>query len=281
MVFMTDRELKQRIKQAFLVPEPERKQEFFTRMDGQRLADGTVQRNLTQPGVYSVFENAVHHGEKTLVMSRRAFYLTQLGYIRKRIWLLSALLMVLAVGTACTVEKLPLGIGRGKELLCCVSAVVPLLAVLVIVEVNRSFTYGMNELEMSTRHNLLEVYLARGIFMGIGNFLWMLLALLLLVRESQELLIMLGIYLMVPYLFTTILALEIARYSRKGSGTVYCVAAACMVSAGCFFIQGQGSINLYEDRYRMLWIAGFLILLYLTGKKLAEIKSTWEEQLCS
>lgn len=152
---MTDRELKQCIKRAFPVPEPEHRQEFLA-----------------------------HHGGTQFVMSRRAFYLTQLGYIRKRIWLLSGLLMVLAVRMAYFIGNRSLEMGREKALLCCISAVVPLLAVLVIAEVNRSFTCGMNELEMSTRHNLLEVYLARGIFMGVGNFLWMCLALLLLVRET-------------------------------------------------------------------------------------------------
>lgn len=270
-MFMTDRKLKQRIKQAFPVPEPEHKQEFFADLNGQRTVDDTVRRN----------RDAAYCGKYVSAMSRRAFYLTQLGYIRKRIWFFAALLMALAVGMAYSLENLPLGIGRGKELLCGVSAVVPLLAVLVIVEVSRSSTCGMDELEMSTRHNLLEVYLARMLFLGVGNFLWMFFALFLLVRESQELMFMLGIYLMVPYLLTTILALEVVRYSRKESKTVYCVAAACMVSAGCFLIQSQGSVNIYGDRYQVLWIVGFLILLYLTGKKLAAIKYIGEEQLCS
>lgn len=268
---MTDRELKQCIKQTFPVPEPEHKQKFFADLNGQRIPDGAVVRN----------RDAAYYREQASGMSRRAFYLTQLGYIRKRIWLFAGLLMALAVGMAYSLENLPLGIGRGKELLCSVSAVVPLLAVLVIVEVNRSFACGMDELEMSTRHNLLEVYLARMLFLGVGNFLWMFFALLLLVRESRELMLMLGIYLMVPYLLTTVLALEVVRCSRKESKTVYCVAAACMVSAVCFLIQNQGSINIYEDRYQRLWIVGFLILLYLTGKKLTAIKYIGEEQLCS
>lgn len=268
---MRDRELKQHIKQAFPVPEPQNKRKFFADLAGQRPADDTVGGK----------RDAVYSGGCISGMSRGTFYLTQLGYIRKRIWLFSGLLMALAVMMERGMEELFFEIEREKTLLCGVSAVVPLLAVLVIAEVNRSFTCGMNELEMSTRHNLLEVYLARMLFMGAGNFLWMFLAWILLVRESRELVIMLGIYLMVPYLLATILALEVVRYSRKGGGTVYCVAAACGVSAGSFFIQSQRSVNIYEDRYQVLWIAGFLLLLYLTGKKLASIKEIWEEQLCS
>ncbi len=270
---MTDRELKQRIKQAFPSPEgePERKQEFFISLKEQSPVYGAAQTNKseTQLGAYAA------------VMTRREFYLTQLGYIRKRIWLFSGLLMALAVGMAYSIGHLSLEIGRGRTLLCCVSSIVPILAVLVSVEVNRSFTCGMNELEMSTKHNLLEVYLARGIFLGTGNFLWMFLALLLLMRESEEFLLMLGIYLLVPYLFTMILALEIVRHSRAGNGTMYCVAAACIISAASFLIQRQDRIHIYEDRYRVLWILGFLLLLYLAGKQMVNIKHIWEEQLCS
>lgn len=257
---MTDRELKQRIKNAFPIPKAERKEEFLAKLG-------------SRPGEQMIF------CEKVPAMSRRRFYLTQFGYIRKRIWVLSALLLAAAVEMAYFFRLVRPDFGIGKELLWSVSAVVPLLAVLVVVEMNRSFCSGMNELEMSTRHNLTEIYLARMVFLGAGNFLWILLALFLFVRESQDFIFMLIIYLMVPYLLTTVLSLEISAHSRRESVMISSVGAACTVSA--FYSILCGIVNIYDARYQSLWAVSFMVLLYLTGKKLVGMKAIWEEQLCS
>lgn len=257
---MTDRELKQRIKSAFPIPKAERKEEFLAKL-GSRQGERT------------------RFWGKAPAMSRRRFYLTQFGYIRKRIWLLSALLLAAAVEMTNFFRLVRPDIDIGKGILWSVSAVVPLLAVLVVVEMNRSFCCGMNELEMSTRHNLTEIYLARMVFLGAGNFLWMLLALFLFARESQEVVFMLIVYLMVPYLLATVLSLEISAHSRRETVLMSSVAVACAVSASYGIL--CGIVDIYDARYQSFWTAGFLVLLYLTGKKMVGMKTIWEEQLCS
>lgn len=257
---MTDRELKRKIKNAFPVPEAEHKREFFAQISKRQMEHASSGGNIG-------------------AMGRRKFYLTQLGYIRKRVWLLSALLLCAALGMDYSVRLLIPEMEVENGLLWCASAVIPLLAVLVVVEVNRSFFYGMQELEMSTRHNLAEIYLARMAFLGAGNFLWILLVLSLFARESRNLLFMEVLYLMVPYLLTIVLALEISRHSRREAVMLSCVTAACVVSAS--YILLFNIVNIYEERYQSLWVLCFLVLLYLYRKKMVGMKTIGEDMLCS
>ncbi len=136
--------LRQELKNVFDAPQPLHKRAFL--------------RTLEQPKI-----------------SIPAFILTQFGYIRRWVWIVSALVFVLsATGAA----------GLSQDTVWVASALMPLLALTVVSESGRSQNYEMAELEMATRFSLRSVVLARLGILGMENLI--VLSLLLPVDTARQ-----------------------------------------------------------------------------------------------
>lgn len=123
--------LRQELKNVFDAPQPLHKRAFL--------------RTLEQPKI-----------------SILAFVLTQLGYIRRWVWIISALVFVLSAAGAA---------GLPSDTVWVASALMPLLALTVVSESGRSQNYEMAELEMATRFSLRSVVLARLGILGMENLI--------------------------------------------------------------------------------------------------------------
>ena len=170
-------------------------------------------------------------------------------------------------------------IGKNPAMLWYVSAVMPLLALLMSVEVNRSYAYGMDELEMSTRYNLKEVLLARLTFLGVEDLGLILISLPFVGSTCRYNLFLIGVYLLVPYLLTSIATLEISYHLKSRNTLAYCVATALMVSVTYMLMSGQW--DLYAMKYSMYWV---MLVCFFVGFAIYEIKMLQrkvEEKLCS
>lgn len=105
------------------------------------------------------------------------FLFRQLFYIRKRVWVLSA--MIVLIGWAAAfLSPLPIHWPTESEKVWIVSAILPFLALLTATEIYRSSLNRMAELEISCRFSLSQIIVARTTLLGGGNFI--ILALLLL-----------------------------------------------------------------------------------------------------
>lgn len=111
------------VKNAFAVPIPEEKQKFLGQLNYPK-------------------------------ESRAEFLVTQAGYIRKRFWILSFILIITII---IVLRLYPVTL----EAVGIISAVLPLLTILSIVEIQRSRSCNMAEIEMSCKHNLVEAVLIR------------------------------------------------------------------------------------------------------------------------
>ena len=238
---------KKELKKAFIAPEPRERESFLVRL-----------RPRT---------------------SRRQFYLTQLGYIRKRTWIISFLLMVGALVCGYRLEQAGGNMGRNPTLLGCVSAVMPLLALIMSMEVSRSYTYGMDELEISTKYNLNEVLLARMTFLGIEDLALIIISLPFVSHTSRHTLVLTAIYLLVPYLMTSIATLEISYYLKNRNTLFYCMAIALMVSASYILLSGLW--DLYAIKYSVYWVLLFCSLIGFAIYEVKMLGRKMEEKLCS
>ncbi len=138
--------MKRLLKECFEAPEPKKKREFIA--------------SLPSPDV-SIMD----------------FLLSQAAYIPKWIWSLSALIFVVAL------------VGAGylkKDMLWCVSACMPLLALAPVTESGRSQRWNMAELEMSSRFSLKSVLLARLGILGLADLLLFFLLLPLDLDERRQ-----------------------------------------------------------------------------------------------
>lgn len=223
--------MKNALKDAFEAPTPTGKRAFL--------------KDLPQPGI-----------------SHLSFMLIQAAYIRRWVWALSILLFI---------SILSVTLFTSENTQWMLSAMIPFVALSAVAENARSQAYGMAELEMASRFSLKSVIMARMAILGLCHFC--LLALLiplgaLHVTEgiSGKLAVMAqsGIYILVPYLLTTVCGLWIVRKIHSREAIYGCTAVAVLVSAADIALRSTASA-LYQRAYFHRWVMALGILVLLTA----------------
>ena len=189
--------------------------------------------------------NGTGSGSESLSLG--GFLAAQAGYIRKWNWALAAAIFLLAL----VVTR-----AWGSFSVWVLSSCVPLLALSTVSEGSRSVRFGMDELEQSALFSLKTVVLARLGILGIGNLVLVGLALPLLVGlgaggdsgagESGGRMmagmaggtgadmgfVSAALCLLLPYLLTTFLGLQISRRLRGPEGGWLCGALTALICVG-------------------------------------------------
>ncbi len=217
------------LKQAFEPPEPERKRSFLRTLPRGRI-------------------------------SSFSFMAAQAGYIRKWVWALSFLLLGAAFAGAVCMKK---------ETLWLVSGMLPFAAMAAVTENFRSLIYGMGELEMASRFSFRSVVLARMGILGAGHISLFVILIPVICFFSTYTLLQTGVYLLVPYLLTTVSCLWITRKIGSRDAMYACTGAAICVSGLTFFIRMMMA-SLLQIQYLSGWIGVLAILAALSlreGKK--------------
>lgn len=231
-----NKRLKNALKTGFEAPAPQRKNVFLNSIEKQSV---------------SCFE----------------FVVSQTAYIRKWVWVLSALMFVVAFIVAKYMNQ---------DTLWCISALMPLLALSVITESSRSETYGMAEFELSARFSLKSVVLARLGILGIANLILMGMLVPLAFLNSNVTLLQTGVYMLCPYLLTVALGLWAARKIHGKEAVYFCTAIAISVSLAESLLYHLLPA-FYAGHSFIFWIAASLILTAGTANQCSQtIKQTEE-----
>lgn len=214
---------RQALQKAFAAPPPERKQQFL--------------RTLPQP-----------------MIGYHTFVLLQAAYMRKWVWLTSVFLLAAAyIGS----------IWVGQNTIWMVSALFPLAAVTAVTENIRSDIYGMAELEMASRFCYKSILLARMMILGILHTILFCFLIPICWKNGNITLMQTGVYLLVPYLLTTVLSLYTTRRLHGRETGYICMAEAVFVSGSHLFFR-----NLFDSfflpKYANNWIIAGIILLAFT-----------------
>lgn len=231
-----NKELKNALKESFEAPAPTRKQEFL--------------RSIQKPSI-NIFQ----------------FIGIQTAYIRKWIWGLSVLIYTSALIGAEYLER---------DMLCCISAFMPLLALSVLTESGRSEIYGMAEFELSTRFSLKSVVLARLGILGVANLALFCLLVPFAYMNNGASILQTGVYMACPYLLTTFAGLWAVRKVHGKEATYLCAGIAIAVSIGNLFVY-QSFPTIYAGQEFIWWIVALLLLgIGTTNQCYQMIKKTEE-----
>lgn len=195
----------------------------------------------------------------------------QVGYIHKSVWALSLLLVIGALVWGEHFHG-----GGSYDVLWCMSGVMPLLAVLVVTETFRSGIYGMAELEMTARHNLPQILLIRMGAIGGAEFFLTVLGIPFVVRQGTLGVFRTAVYLMVPWLCTCVLTLQIEKYV-KGRETVWYCAACGFFLWGAGIMSGEIREMIYANGKFYLWIMAFCVFAAFFAKQIWQIRHRTEE----
>ena len=149
------------------------------------------------------------------------FVFSQIGYIRKKVWIISGIILFGAVGMVCMVPE------SSMELVWITSALVPFLAAATTEEVHRSNIFGMFEIEAGCRFALPQITGARMIITGICNFIVIAVITVISGIFSPFGVARSALYILTPYV--SVCGISLAVFDRaKGEDSVYLSAAAAL-----------------------------------------------------
>lgn len=192
------------------------------------------------------------------------FLLSQIGYIRKTVWVASFLLYLTAIFLSTYLDY------NSIKLLWPVSALLPYLALITITETARSAVYGLSELEMTTRYNLRGVLMSRMAVIGTGNIIFLLMMIPVLGYKINLNLFHIGIYLLVPYLLTSFLSFWLVNKVRTKDFSYYCVGISVVISC-CELFLSQLCAFIYSQQYFILWLLTSFVLTILLVKEIKKL----------
>ena len=233
---------------AFSAPTPQRKAEFLEYLKKENVYRENTQRQDAQ---------AAKPPKASIGIV--TFMLSQITYIRKRVYLVSLLILALAVIAANY---------AGTDSVGAVAAMMPFIALCMVTESARSETYGMAELEMASRFSIKTIMLARFGTIGFVHMILLCILIPVVVRSALISFIHAGIYLLVPYLAASVLECTAVRRFRGKEAISVCMAISVMVSVINTILRGL-LLELFGSRQFLVWIG---LAIYLAGRTVVEYR---------
>ena len=178
------------------------------------------------------------------------FFLTQIGYIRKGFWICSILIMTVILIIANSFEISTMTIGT-------LSALLPFLTLIGIVEIQKNISYNMAEIEMSCKHNISEVSLIRITAIGTFHFV-ILVAILLFIGNNRYNILNICLYLITPFLVTNYLSLAVINHIKTRETLYVCGGVVGLVSILTIIISSSKHL-IYTSTYTPIWIVTVII----------------------
>ena len=201
------------------------------------------------------------------VISGRTFVLSQIKYTSKYMWGISLTTFLLTILGSDFFEQ---------DMIWTVSALIPFLALSFVAETSRSQTYGMQELEMTTRFSFRSLILAR---MGIsGAFHLCLLIVLIAISALCQItsVFQTGLYLLVSYLSTAFFGLWIIRKFSSPETLYACTGIAAGISCLGIFTRTLFPF-FYTLQYTSVWlIIGLTMCILVITELWKNMKQTEE-----
>ena len=197
--------------------------------------------------------------------SRYDFLLAQIGYIRKRVWIVTLLAVVPALILLWSqVTENALGF------VWVVSSLFPFAALVGMTEIARSVSHNMAELETSCKYSFSSVVLARLGILGCANMIVFVIIIMSFRLAGNIGVLRLGVYLLVPFLLTCSLSLFVFNRLQARESIYICGGIACGVSILNAFLSNSYQI-VFSGEFMMLWMIAFIVLLIYTASEMIKL----------
>ncbi|MFI3325199.1 MAG: hypothetical protein R3Y35_03390 [Clostridia bacterium] len=183
-----DKKLKNAIKQNFDAGTPQRKEEFLSKLNFPKLSFGEV-------------------------------FLNQIHYISKSFWLCS----IVVLAFVCYISA----IADPKEIEL-LSSFVPLIALVSVIELHKSSSYNMEELEQTFKHNLAQTTVMKLAIVGVVSLF--VLSIAMIFTQINVLSIL------VPYLAVSFISLFITNIVKGVAGVYACIGGTSLIIAANYYV---------------------------------------------
>lgn len=232
--------VKTELENLYSPPEPERKEEFL--------------QSLSYPQ-----------------SSFLEFLRVQFFYIGKLVW--AGYIVLFFAGVFLGKFLMEKGFSRGMLAAFC--AVLPFAAALLASEVSKSVRFGMQELEMSARHRLEQVIVARLFLLSGAATLLIIGGCIFISRNSAAGMIPCLFYLTVPLLFNSVSSLWICRQIPSLELRDVSLGMGVMM-AGVHIFAMERMDWMYEEAYLVFWMGMSLILAVILARQMKQYRKNLE-----
>ena len=215
--------VREQIRNGFTTPPPEKKDEFIRNIRGMK-----DQRDIKGFQV---------------VMS-------QIAYIRKPVWIIT--LIVLLAG----VLKLH---SEEYQTITLVSALMPFVSGIAVLESFRSRIYKMNEMEGVTIFSIRGIMLARITAIGISHLILLIVMTIVVGGENGYGYMLTGAFLVIPYLLSAVISMEAERSFIGRRSSLLCIGISGIISILVFLVHSRPVI--YTETFSPFWICLAAILI--------------------
>ncbi len=152
------------------------------------------------------------------------FVFSQIGYIRKRMWAISAAVVLAGICATCIIPD------RSAQVLWVISSLAPFLAVFTSAEISRSSVFGMSEIEAGCRFSLPQLAGARMLILGLCNFAVISAGTVISGIFSPYGIALSALYILTPYVCVCGISLAVFRKTRGQDGVYISGGLALAVS---------------------------------------------------
>lgn len=194
--------------------------------------------------------------------------LSQVGFIRKRVWLSFFICIIFAYFYTNYME-IPIKIITG------LSALLPLFSLITISEIYKSTAYNMDEMELACKYDLSKIALMRLSILGIVSFI-ILVTLVILAGKSDFGAVRNLIYLGVPYLVSTNISLAVIE-KIKSKETIYVCSAVSGIMSIFMIMANSRYTFIYNTDFIMIWGITLIAMIGLMIISLIRFKNSQEE----
>lgn len=198
----------------------------------------------------------------------REVLFSQIGFIRKRVWLFSAL-------GVCLAYFYTNAINIPENKVAVVSAILPLFSLCIITEIYRSAAFNMAETELACKYNLQKITLMRLGILGTISLI-VLVLFVILVGKSDFGVFRNTVYVGVPYLLSTYFSLGVISKFRSKE-TIYICTAVCVAVSVFMIIVNSSYQFIYSVDFIALWTIAVAILMILSFFSLIRFVKSQEE----
>lgn len=190
-------------------------------------------------------------------MSFGEFFLYQIRFIRKKVWIGQLLALLFCTAVLFTSSGTIQSIGL-------ISALIPLIFIFGIGELSRAFQYKTAEMELSTPFTLNQVMLSRLTILGLSDILVLTCVIAMTAVFFPMSIFRILMYLCVPFLIVSFGCLCILNYVRTKECNFYCIALGIFVMAGSFALS-EIAPSLYDASLISGWFVLFAVSLLFTA----------------
>ena len=158
------------------------------------------------------------------------------------------------------------------------SLVMPILAFFQIAEMQRCFKYNMYEIEMVCKINLRNIITTRLIIMSTINLLIMTLLAIMTGAKFQTGINLLMVYLLVPFLITNVVNMEISKIVKNKQNDVANIGIALLMNV-ILLVSHIRFPYIYERSCVFIWIIVLLIAGVYLMKNIYQIYEKEDEYI--